>query len=109
MYSPQVAHKVKILYSRHSASRLGSHIPQFLPIIITHVSAEDADDELKEICFQSLESFVIRCPTEISPFVDRIVNLALQYLKYDPNYAADDDDDEVRKSFKCIFNVFLFS
>ncbi|CAM0135355.1 unnamed protein product [Umbelopsis sp. WA50703] len=77
-----------------SASRLGSHIPQFLPIIITHVSAEDADDELKEICFQSLESFVIRCPTEISPFVDRIVNLALQYLKYDPNYAADDDDDE---------------
>jgi len=79
--------------SRYSASRLGAHIPQFLPIIIAHASSEDADDELREICFQSLETFVIRCPTEITPFVDRIIDLALTYLKYDPNYAADDDDE----------------
>lgn len=80
------------LSSRYSASRLGAHIPQFLPIIITHASSEDADDELREICFQSLESFVIRCPTEITPFVDQIIELALTYLKYDPNYAADDNE-----------------
>ena len=79
-------------YSRYSASRLGAHIPQFLPIIITYASSEDADDELREICFQSLESFVIRCPTEITPFVDQIIDLALTYLKYDPNYAADEDE-----------------
>ncbi|CAO3683491.1 unnamed protein product [Umbelopsis vinacea] len=79
--------------SRYSATRLGAHIPQFLPIIITHASSENADDELREICFQSLESFVIRCPTEITPFVDRIIDLALTYLKYDPNYAADDEDE----------------
>ncbi|KAH8556542.1 armadillo-type protein [Umbelopsis sp. PMI_123] len=80
--------------SRYSASRLGAHIPQFLPIIITYASSEDADDELREICFQSLESFVIRCPTEITPFVDQIIDLALTYLKYDPNYAADEDESE---------------
>lgn len=97
------------LFSRYSASRLGAHIPQFLPIIITHASSENADDELREICFQSLESFVIRCPTEITPFVDRIIDLALTYLKYDPNYAADDEDEVSTFQVCCSLWFFIHS
>ncbi|KAI9310911.1 armadillo-type protein [Dichotomocladium elegans] len=77
-----------------STKRFGAYLPQLMPIIVTYASKADEDDELREMCLQSLESFVLRCPTEISPYIGNIIELGLEYLKYDPNYAADDDDDE---------------
>lgn len=65
-----------------------------MPIIVQHTVQADEDDELREICLQSLESFVVRCPTEITSYLNEIIKLGLEYIKYDPNY-ADDDDDEV--------------
>ncbi|KAG9293713.1 hypothetical protein G9A89_019050 [Geosiphon pyriformis] len=78
--------------SRSSAPRLGRHLPQFLPLIFQNVDVDD--DELREICLQALESFVLRCPTEITSYIDRIIELCLLYLKYDPNYADDMDEDD---------------
>jgi len=43
---------------------------------------------------KALESFVLRCPTEITPFIQTIISLALQYIKYDPNYAVEDNDED---------------
>ncbi|KAI8366037.1 armadillo-type protein [Radiomyces spectabilis] len=77
--------------SRFSAPRLGKHLLELMPIIVKETAGED--DELREICLQSLESFVIRCPTEIGPFIGEIISLGLQYLKYDPNYALDEDEE----------------
>lgn len=37
---------------------------------------------------------MLRCPTEITPNIDNIIQLCLQYLKYDPNYAEDDEEEE---------------
>uniref|UniRef100_M8BLV3 Cullin-associated NEDD8-dissociated protein 1 n=1 Tax=Aegilops tauschii TaxID=37682 RepID=M8BLV3_AEGTA len=47
----------------------------------------------------ALESFMLRCPRDISPYCDGILNLALEYVSYDPNYTdsmEEDTDDEVQ-------------
>ena len=40
---------------------------------------------------------MLRCPTEITPNINTIIELCLLYLKYDPNYNTDvgDDDEEM--------------
>lgn len=45
---------------------------------------------------QALEAFVLRCPGEITPYIDTIIELGLKFLRYDPNYddGEDDEDDE---------------
>lgn len=35
----------------------------------------------------------MRCPREVTPHLTPIINVALQYIKYDPNYSYGDDDD----------------
>ncbi|KAJ8321959.1 hypothetical protein KUTeg_000430 [Tegillarca granosa] len=54
----------------------------------------EEDDELREYCLQAFESFVRRCPKEISPFVQEIVKICLRYICHDPNYNYDEDEDE---------------
>ena len=42
---------------------------------------------------------MLRCPRDISPYCDGILNLALEYVSYDPNYTdsmEEDTDDEVQ-------------
>jgi hypothetical protein len=46
---------------------------------------------------QALESFLLRCPRDISVYCDEILHLALTYLSYDPNFTdnmEEDTDDE---------------
>jgi cullin-associated NEDD8-dissociated protein 1 len=52
-------------------------------------------NELRESCFMGFESFVLRCPTEVEPHLDSIVQAALAYMAYDPNYSYGDDEDDV--------------
>lgn len=83
-----------VLSSRYSTVRLGDALGKLMPIILQYTTEADEDDELREICLQSLESFVVRCSSDIEPYLKRIMDIALEYLRYDPNYAADDEDDE---------------
>lgn len=49
------------------------------------------------ICLQALESFLLRCPRDISVYCDEILHLTLAYLSYDPNFTdnmEEDNDDE---------------
>ncbi|KAI9258536.1 armadillo-type protein [Sporodiniella umbellata] len=80
--------------SRHSTARMGKHLPDLIPTIISFTKSSEDDDELREICLQTLESFLYRCPKEVSPYVSELISLALEYIKYDPNFAGDDDEDE---------------
>jgi len=41
-----------------------------------------------------LETFVLRCPTEVTQYIDQIILLCLEYLRYDPNYAVDEEEEE---------------
>lgn len=44
---------------------------------------------------QAFESFVLRCPKEITPHLDSIVSTALRFVKHDPNYADEEDEDQM--------------
>ncbi|KAJ3902378.1 armadillo-type protein [Lentinula edodes] len=71
--------------ARHSPSQLA-------PMLSGAVQRED--DELREGCLQALEILLLRCPAEIGPYVPSIVQVGNQYIKYDPNYSAGDDEAE---------------
>lgn len=64
---------------------------------------------------QALESFLLRCPRDISPYCDDILILTMEYLSYDPNFTdnmeedtdAEGDDEEedeyVAQTFKMYY------
>ncbi|KAH0549044.1 cullin-associated NEDD8-dissociated protein 1 [Cotesia glomerata] len=74
---------------RQAGHRFGEQIERVMPLIVQY-SNED-DDELREYCLQAFESFVYRCPKEITPHINKIIEICLKYLTYDPNYNYDDD------------------
>lgn len=43
---------------------------------------------------QALESFVQKCPHDAKAFLEPYLAVALQYLKYDPNFADDMEEDQ---------------
>ena len=57
-------------YSRQAGHRFGEHLEKIVPPIMKFCQEED--DELREYCLQAFESFVRRCPKEITPFVTNV-------------------------------------
>lgn len=67
--------------------------------------AMDQDDaalalanELRESCFMGFESFVLKCPTQVQPHLEKIVQASLAYMSYDPNYSYGTEDEEAAQS-----------
>ena len=61
---------------------------------------------------QALESFLLRCPRDISSYCDQILHLTLDYLSYDPNFTdnmEEDTDDESleEEEDEYVFNLFV--
>jgi len=50
--------------------------------------------ELRESCFAGFESFILRCPALIQPHLDQIVQSAMAYMRYDPNYSYGDENGD---------------
>jgi len=97
--------------SGSSGYRLADSMGLVVPIVIACVqgrhknlsSAElEEDDELRENCFQTLESLVVRCPGSITPHLEPIIRLCLEFIKYDPNYNEDAmvDDADAEEGFE---------
>lgn len=62
----------KFICSRQAGHRFGEQIERVMPLIVQY-SNED-DDELREYCLQAFESFVYRCPKEITPHINKVHN-----------------------------------
>lgn len=78
--------------ARHSPGRIAVIIDSVVPAVLKAAARED--DELREYALQTLEVFVLRCPTEITPFLGQIVQSGTKLIKYDPNYAGGDDEED---------------
>lgn len=78
--------------SRQAGHRIGEHLERIIPRIIKFCYVED--DELREYCIQAFESFVRKCPKEITQHIYEIINLCLEYITYDPNYNYGDEDED---------------
>ncbi|GMF42945.1 unnamed protein product [Phytophthora fragariaefolia] len=92
------------MLSRTAGHRLGQHLDAVIRILVQFCgdpedeSLQNEDsDELRGNCFQAFEAFVIRCHNEITPHVEAILKLLMQFISYDPNYnyvdSADEDED----------------
>uniref|UniRef100_A0A0R3RXJ3 TIP120 domain-containing protein n=1 Tax=Elaeophora elaphi TaxID=1147741 RepID=A0A0R3RXJ3_9BILA len=75
-----------------TSRRFVKHLSRLVPVLVDYTVATE-DDELRESCIQAFETFVYRCPREITPFISHIVKVAVDYLKHDPNYTYDDDEE----------------
>ncbi|KAF8878431.1 armadillo-type protein [Infundibulicybe gibba] len=78
--------------ARHSPLQLAPLLPNIVPGILK--ATQKDDEELREGCLQALEALLLRCPTEIAPYLQSIVTIGNNLIKYDPNYAGNDDGDE---------------
>ncbi|KAK1161488.1 cullin-associated NEDD8-dissociated protein 1-like [Acipenser oxyrinchus oxyrinchus] len=78
--------------SRQAGHRVGEHLEKIIPVLVKFCNVED--DELREYCFQAFESFVRRCPKEMSPHIPTVIGLCLKYITYDPNYNYDNDEED---------------
>ncbi len=90
--------------------RLGGHLSAIVPLFLQFCDNVDdealhteASDELKEMCFRALESFVLYCPREITPYLPAILSTSLSFLKYDPNYAYGEERWVGFTSFVCMY------
>lgn len=82
--------------SKTAGQRLSKDLPQLVPILFAFCSKPsfEDDDELREHCLQTLESFVGTCPNEMTPFSKEMAPLLVTLARYDPNYAVDEDDED---------------
>ncbi|KAK0739288.1 armadillo-type protein [Apiosordaria backusii] len=95
--------------ARSVPQRLGNHLPELAPILLRALSEEELEAQLEEIseggeaslefsevreaALVALEAFLASCPNQMRPYTDESIEACLRYLKFDPNYAVDDDED----------------
>ncbi|KAG2704350.1 hypothetical protein I3843_05G001300 [Carya illinoinensis] len=85
--------------SRAVGYRFGPHLGDTVPVLINYcTSASENDEELREYSLQALESFLLRCPRDISSYCDEILHLSLEYLNYDPNFTDNMEEDSNEES-----------
>lgn len=80
------------MLSRAVGSKVGKKTEKFMPLVIKYTDHDDSD-ETKENCFGAFEAVILRCPKEATPYLDKIIDLSLKFIKYDPNYAGSDEEE----------------
>ncbi|KAI8630318.1 TATA-binding protein interacting [Xylariaceae sp. FL1651] len=89
--------------------QFGTHLPEIVPSVFSTLSQEklqkyvdavnEGDDydpefnEVREVALVALESFIASCGAQMRPYTDEIISACLRYLKFDPNYAHDEDEE----------------
>ncbi|KAK3685109.1 armadillo-type protein [Podospora appendiculata] len=99
--------------ARSIPQRFGQHLPKLVPFILNALGDQELQAQLEEIsegdeagvefnevresALVALEAFLSSCPTQMRPFTDASIEACLRYLKFDPNYAVDEDEDMENK------------
>ncbi|KPM36869.1 Cullin-associated NEDD8-dissociated protein 1, C-terminal part [Neonectria ditissima] len=97
--------------ARSIPARFGPHLPKAAPFILQALGEDelqhhleqlsDGDDlgqefnDVREAALVALEAFLASCPQEMRSFTDDTMASCLRFIKYDPNYSMDDDNDDM--------------
>ncbi|KAF2973199.1 hypothetical protein GQX73_g329 [Xylaria multiplex] len=89
--------------------QFGAHLPEIAPAVLLTLSQEELKkyvdevslgdghdpefNEIREVALVALESFIASCGGQMRPYTDEVIAACLRYLKFDPNYANDEDED----------------
>ncbi|KAM3502272.1 hypothetical protein MY11210_009119 [Beauveria gryllotalpidicola] len=95
--------------ARSIPARFGTHLPKTASFILKELAEDeleshmqkmsDGDDlclefnEVREAALVALEAFLASCPQEMRPLTDVVISSCLRYLRFDPNYAVDEDEE----------------
>ncbi|KAL2269685.1 hypothetical protein VTJ83DRAFT_1869 [Remersonia thermophila] len=89
--------------------RFGLHLPELAPLVLRVLSEEELQahldevseggdatlefNEVREAALVALDAFLASCPTQMRLFTAEAIDACIRYLKFDPNYAMDEDDE----------------
>ena len=60
---------------------MGRFLPEIFPVLET--TARQSDDvELIENCLQCMESFVLRCPNEVAPYLEQCLAMGTCFTRW---------------------------
>ncbi|KAK9465620.1 armadillo-type protein [Lipomyces arxii] len=90
--SLRVAVSVCSTLCKASHIRTGPYLARLAPNVLKSLDVED--DDVREAAIVALETLVGLCPTEMTAFTGDVIAVSSRFLKYDPNYAVNDEDDE---------------
>ncbi|OAA69156.1 cullin binding protein CanA [Cordyceps fumosorosea ARSEF 2679] len=95
--------------ARSIPSRLVRHLPRIVDVILNELTENkleshlermnDGDDlglefnDVREAALVALEALLASMPQEMRPFTDLVISSCLRYLRFDPNYAVDEDEE----------------
>ncbi|UNI19616.1 hypothetical protein JDV02_005795 [Purpureocillium takamizusanense] len=88
-FGPHISMTARFVLQALSESELEQHMEKM----------SDGEDlgqdfnEIRESALVALEAFLASCPQEMRQFTDETIASIVRYVKYDPNYAVDDDED----------------
>ena len=97
--------------SRSVPQRLGSYLKTLAPFVLSALSEREYEDamgklaedgapnmdieEVREAALVALEGCLSSCSNDMRIFTNDSIEAALRYAVYDPNSAADEDDEEM--------------
>ncbi|KAI5284720.1 hypothetical protein KEM54_001122 [Ascosphaera aggregata] len=97
---------------RGEPSKLGEYLPELMAYVLEPVSGaatemdenddnlEEGDskaDELREFALLTIDTLLSLCPRQMQAYLPECIDAALRYVKYEPNLAGfDTDDDEMQ-------------
>lgn len=90
--------------ARTIPERFGPYLKTLAPFILSLVDGKDLEDEdnepnvegdeVREAALLALEAFQNNCVSEMRRFTEEVLNAGKIFLKYDPNYADQDESDD---------------
>ncbi|CRK20141.1 hypothetical protein BN1723_017832, partial [Verticillium longisporum] len=97
--------------ARSTPHRFGPYLKTLAPFLFKALGEEelaehleaisDGDDlgqdfnDVREAALTALEAFLASCPAQMEAFTNETITATLRFLRYDPNSAVDDDDEEM--------------
>ncbi|KAJ9210427.1 hypothetical protein DTO166G4_7984 [Paecilomyces variotii] len=97
--------------ARAAPAKFGPYLITLAPFVLSALSEQELEemndddsdsgehdpqaDELRETALVTLEALLDACSQEMQPYLADSINAALRYLKYDPNVAEFEDDEEM--------------
>ena len=96
--------------ARSIPRKFGPYLKTLAPFVLRAVSVQEQDEEMDvsddegerdpeiddvlEAALIALEGFLASCSQDMRMYTDETIDAATRYLKYDPNLAQDDDEDD---------------
>lgn len=96
--------------ARTIPTKFGPHLKTISPFVLAPLSQTEMDEqtekaaqdeehdpaveEVREAALLALEAFLASCPEQVRPYQKDTLDAALRYVRYDPNYAALEDEED---------------